>query len=279
LPSDEYELARGIFFEHFRLKPGKPEFELLRGIVSCYSSLPYENVTKIIKKFTVTDPMERLRKPKEVVTGFVEMGTGGTCFSLTYALGSILSKTGFTCYPVMADMKRPNIHCALVVELNSSRFLVDPGYLLGEPLELTGASVKRETPLGTIELRKRGEEVYDLYTIVEGERKWRYRVRTRPVSKALFLRYWQESFDLPMMNNLLLTRLTGEGHLYVKNHHLRIRSGSKKVNENIRRELEERISREFGIPAELVSEAKSYLERLKESWRIQKQARRRSLSL
>ena len=167
-------------------------------------------------------------------------------------------------------MKRPNIHCALVVELNSSRFLVDPGYLLGEPLELTGASVKRETPLGTIELRKRGEEVYDLYTIVEGERKWRYRVRTRPVSKALFLRYWQESFDLPMMNNLLLTRLTGEGHLYVKNHHLRIRSGSKKVNENIRKELEERISREFGIPAELVSEAKSYLERLKESWRIQK---------
>ena len=91
MPSDEYELTRGIFFEHFRLKPGKPEFELLRGIVSCYSNLPYENVTKIIKKFTVADPIERLRKPKEVVTGFVEMGTGGTCFSLTYALGNILS--------------------------------------------------------------------------------------------------------------------------------------------------------------------------------------------
>jgi len=267
---DDFEIAKGIFFEHFGLPGGQPDLDMLRLIVSRYSLLPYENITKIIKKFTVPDPVKRLRNPKEVVSGYVEMGTGGTCFSLTYCLGNILSRAGFTCYPVMADMKRPNIHCALVVEMHGVRYLVDPGYLLGEPIELSGETVRRNTPFGSIELVSRTHERYDLFTVIGNERKWRYRVKTVPVPKTLFIRYWQESFELPMMNNLLLTRLTGKGHLYVRNHHLRIRNESEKRNENIRSELESRIESEFGIPRELVSEAREYLERLKKSWRIQK---------
>lgn len=281
--------AREMFLGHFKLPSGSPEFEALRRIVTCYANLPYENLTKIIRKFTAASPEERLRGPVEVVGGFVEHHTGGTCFSLTYCLGSILASAGYECYPVMADMKRPNIHCALIVEMTGRRLLVDPGYLVGEPVELTGRPVRIESALGVVELRPRESERYDLFTLEGGwdelaslerterivaagqhspDRKWRYTVRTIPVSHVEFMKHWQDSFSQPMMNNLLLTRLTSQGHLYVKNHHLRMKGREGKLNENIRGDFEERIASEFGIAREITAQAREHIEALKRSWHV-----------
>ncbi len=252
---------------HFGIPSGDADLELLGAVVRGYSHIPYENLTKIIKKFTAQGSTERLRGPGEVIDGYIERRTGGTCFSLTYCLGAILKGAGYECHPVMADMKRPNIHCALVALVRGKRYLIDPGYLLGEPVELTGDASVVETSFGRVELRPRSGERYDLFTVSGGEAKWRYRVKTVPVPRALFLRYWQESFSLPMMNSMQLTKLTDSGHLYIRDHHLRLRRGEEKLNENIRGELERRIEREFGIPADVTAEVREHLERMKESWR------------
>jgi arylamine N-acetyltransferase len=263
-----------LFVTHFKVPAGEPDLGLLCALVESFSGIPYENITKIIRKFTSPGLRERLRGPEEVLTGYIDRHTGGTCFSLTYCLGAILTGAGYTCHPAMADMKRPNIHCALVVHTGGKRYLVDPGYLLGEPVELGVATVAVPTSFGTVELRPRSGERYDLFTISGGEAKWRYRVRTSPVPRSLFLKYWQESFSLPMMNSIQLTRLTDRGHLYVRDHHMRLRRGGEKLNENIRSELELRIEREFGIPADITSEAREHLERMKQSWRTQRQENR-----
>ncbi len=259
--------AKELFCAHFKLSGGDPDLDMLRGIISCYANIPYENLTKIIRKFTVERPGERLRRPVEVVSGYIENRTGGTCFSLTFCLGSILAKAGYRCYPVMADMKRPNVHCALVVTIKAKKYIVDPGYLLGEPVELSGAPVRLTTSFGNVELRPRSVTRYDLFTVTGGERKWRYCVRLNPITQPLFMRYWRESFDLPMMNSLQLTRLTGSGHLYIRDHHLRLRRSDARINENIRAELESRIESEFGIPGEITAEARELLEKMKRSWR------------
>ena len=258
------------FMEHFGIPGGDPDLDLLRAVIRGYSNIPYENLTKIIKKFTTPGPTERLRGPDEVIGGFIDRHTGGTCFSLTYCLGAILRRAGYDCHPVMADMKRSNIHCALIVLVKGKRYLVDPGYLLGDPVELSGSPVSVETSFGRVELRPRAGERYDLFTVAVGEAKWRYRVKTVPVPRSLFLRYWQESFSLPMMNSIQLTKLTDRGHLYIRNHHLRLRRGEDKINENIRSELALRIEREFGIPAGITAEVREHLERMKQSWRTRK---------
>ncbi len=263
--------AKQLFFEHFSLPSGDPEFDLLRSVAVHFSRIPYENLTKIITKYTVEDPGERLRGPEEVMRGFIADHTGGTCFSLTWCLGSILSASGYRCYPVMADMKRANIHCALVVHVLKNRYLIDPGYLLGEPVMLGSSPVSIPTGFGTVELRPKGMESYDLYTVTGNEKKWRYRVRTTPVAQNQFIRFWKESFSLPMMNSLQLTKLTGNGHLYIKNHHLRLRRDDLKINENIRKELESRVESEFGISREVTAEAREYIERMKKEWAIRKQ--------
>ena len=263
--------AREIFLGHFDLAAEAPELDALRRIVTCYSNLPYENLTKIIRKFTARSFDERLRGPVEVVKGYVEHRTGGTCFSLTSCLGSILESAGYRCYPVMADMKRPNIHCALVVELAGRRFLVDPGYLVGEPVELGPEPVRMTTAFGVVEIRPREGQRYDLFTIDGGGRTWRYTARTVPVSGEAFIRHWQDSFSLPMMNSLLLTRLTPSGHLYIKNHHLRTKGIKGKANENIRAVFEARIESEFGIPPEITAEAREHIDRLKRAWHVREE--------
>jgi len=264
-----------LFREHFAVPAGDPDAGMLRVVVAHFSRIPYENLTKIIRKHAAVDPAERLRTPEEVMRGHIEDGTGGTCFSLTWCLGSILSQAGFRCHPVMADMKRPNVHCALVVHLGGGRCLVDPGYLLGEPVPLCGRTVLVRTSFGTVELRPRGAAACDLFTVSGGERKWRYRLRTTPVPRAAFFRYWRESFSLPMMNSLQLTRLTERGHLYVRDHHLRLQDAAGKINENIRPVLEQRIEAEFGIAGRITAEAREALERMKSQWRTGAQESRR----
>ncbi len=266
--------ADSLFFGHFGIATGDPDLDLLKAVVSSYSQVPYENVTKIIRKFNESNPELRLRGPEEVMNGFVERHTGGTCFSLTWCLGAILTSAGYKCYPAMADMKRRNIHCALVVRIGAKKYLVDPGYLLGDPVELTGNPVIIPTSFGKVELRPRGAASYDLFTIAGGEKSWRYRLRITPVSKSTFFKHWQASFALPMMNSLQLTKLTADGHLYIRDHHLRLRREDMKFNENIRADLEQRIETEFGIPGDIIAEARGLIERIKEGWRIQKQAGR-----
>jgi arylamine N-acetyltransferase len=269
-------MAAKIFFGHFGIPSGDPDLDMLRAVVTSYAEIPYENITKIIRKFSGPESAGRLRGPGEVMTGFVERHTGGTCFSLTWCLGSILSEAGYRCYPVMADMKRRNVHCALIVRAGGRRYLVDPGYLLGEPVELTGEPAVIPTSFGSVELRPGGTASYDLFTIAGGEKSWRYRLRTTPVSKSVFFRHWKASFSLPMMNSLQLTKLTPGGHLYIRDHHLRLRRGDSRINENIRPDLEKRIEAEFGIPGEITAEARALIERMKEGWRTQKQADRRA---
>jgi arylamine N-acetyltransferase len=265
-------VAAGLFYGHFRISTGDPDLDTLKAVVSSFAEVPYENITKIIRKFRESDPSLRLRGPGEVIKGFIEQHTGGTCFSLTWCLGSILSQAGYSCWPAMADMKRRNIHCALIVRVGAKRYLVDPGYLLGGPVELTGDPVLIPTSFGKVELRPRGTSSYDLFTVSGGEKSWRYRLRTAPVSRAAFFRHWQASFTLPMMNSLQLTKLTGGGHLYIRDHHLRLRRDDVKINENIRSGLEKRIEAEFGIPGDITAEARALIERMKEGWRIQKRA-------
>jgi hypothetical protein len=96
-------------------------------------------------------------------------------------------------------------------------------------------------------------------------------VRTAPVSREAFMRHWQDSFSLPMMNSLLLTRLTPSGHLYIKNHHLRMKGIAGKANENIRAGLEARIETEFGIPPGITAEAREHLDRLRRAWRVREE--------
>ena len=281
--SKEYTKATTIFLDLFKLNLGKPNKKLLAEISTNFAALPWENLSKYVRKHGLNeesvqdlpnelpelDGTQLLRQSTEVLQDHASLGTGGTCFSLTNALMKICSDLGFEVAPAMADMRHgENIHCGLVVFLDGKRYLLDPGYLVGEPIELIrGQKTLIGSPGHQVEYRPvEGRDEFELYTKNgRGDEVFRYRLRPEPVGFLQFLHHWIESFAANGMNGLHLNALTGEGRLSAHNLNLRVDTGHGKKNIKLKSGYVEKIAHHFGLSPKLVQLA--YEEWEKRRWK------------
>ena len=284
-------LATSKFLDICSSTEDSPSLKLLGKIAEEFGRIPWENLTKFIKKHHINGQGDTefsssesaiitefpsfddqcqftlsqnefwncLRLSEEVIEDFVHHGTGGTCFSLTHALAIIASDLGFTVFPAMADMKHgPNIHCALVSIIDGKRYIVDPGYLIVEPLQLEiGKPVSVELPGHSINYVPVKEmDAFDLYTKnVRGEKVFRYRIRPTPVTENEFLGHWLASFEANGMNGLHLNAFSSAGRLSAHNFNLRIDDGMRKKNVKLKTDYVGKVSTEFGIERSIVETA------------------------
>ena len=261
--TSDFSDAVKLFHSHFDCSTRHSDLNFLKSIVLHFSSLPYENLSKIVKHHDVEDSAEKIRLPNEVMNGHAEFGLGGTCFALTFFLQSILEYNGFTCYPVMADMRYgPNTHSALVVLLRGKKLLVDPGYLLNNPLELQEQGVRVfQTDVQGVELRYLAEgRIYELYTFNQEGSKWRYKFKDRPVANEDFIALWKSSFSWNGMRGLVLTKNEKDRMIYVHKTFMRETSWQGKKNFNIKQNYHQRIQEAFGIDPEFTERALAALE-------------------
>lgn len=267
--------AVGLFFQHFGAPGCGGTAADLRQLSRSFSWLPYENLSKIL-----VSAEARPRLPLEVMAGHLELGTGGTCFSLTELLRVLVTASGLSCHPVMAHMRHGvNIHCALRVEAGNRAYLVDPGYLLPRPLELSERPPE-EAPLevghpvivaaGSLQGAPPGVPPgdFDLFTREQDGYKWRYRFSDQAPSKEEFLTHWRQSFDLPGMRSLVATRRDADSsRVYLHNHKLRRQGPANKSTRNVRSCLETTVEEAFGIAPRVTRQAHAILARRKERWR------------
>jgi len=262
LAGDNYRKACKLFREHFSVDAGDRGEEHARKLVRCFSRIPYENISKIIKSSKPASLESRVRLPLEVMEDHVTRNLGGTCFSLTFFLENLFRDAGLDCYKVMADMKSgENVHTAVVVKIGPRKFLADPGYCMNVLVPMDGPMVHAvATSFGGVELQYRPDENrYHLFTSRADEKKWRYVFRDIPVSDGDFERYWEESFRKPTLGQICLYKATEEGLLYVHNTHLRLTSYSKLHREDISENMYSRLETLFGIDPALIEEAQSIL--------------------
>jgi arylamine N-acetyltransferase len=256
--------AAAAFHGHFGIAAKRPDVHYLREILHHFSNFPYENLSKIIKHSEETDLLRKLRLPMEVMEGHIRNRLGGTCFSLTFFLETILVCNGYRCAPVMADMKwSPNSHCALIVTLEDGKYLVDPGYLLNQPMRMADERPRvYDSEFTGVELvRKPGSDTCEVYTFNRTEMKWRYRFRAEgPCPPEAFLRHWISSFSWNSMHGLCLTRAERGKLVYIHKHFMRESTYDGKKNFNIKNDYHESIRRAFGIESALVEQALSALE-------------------
>ncbi len=260
---DRHADAVRQFMDYFDMAGKRPDLSYLGQIISRFATIPYENISKIIKLNRLWDADAKVRLPGEIIDDHIALHLGGTCFSLTYFLQTILTLNGFSCYPVMADMRAgPNIHCCLVVPLSGSKYLVDPGYLLHQPMEIHPAKPRwYRTEFAGVELRcDPGTDSYDLFTFDRNEAKWRYRFQDRPTPPAEYLDHWYASFWKPTLHGILLTRVTGQGLIYVHKTFMRETTFEGKKNMNIKREYHKIIHDVFGIDPRLIEQAQAALQ-------------------
>jgi len=255
--------AAHTFLDQIRLLGRPPTRETLEALLQHYARLPYENVSKILKLHRHFNDQTRIRLPEEVVEEHWRYHFGGTCFSLTFTLETILKFAGFVCYPVMAHMRAgPNTHSALVVFLEKTPHLVDPGYLLRYPLRLD-KDLRRiyHTPFTGVELRfDHRDESYNVWTFNRQERKWRYKFWDKPTPPHEFLQHWLDSFYRPTMHGICISQTTETGLLYLHNNYFRRTTLEGKETRRLKGDLSPVVESVFGIPGELVEAALAALE-------------------
>jgi arylamine N-acetyltransferase len=263
LEAGAHQAAADHFFRHFGIRRRPAALGLIEEIIRRFSALPYENISKIIKLNRCFDDAGKIRLPDEVMSDHIAHNLGGTCFSLTFLLESILKRAGFSCFPVMADMRAgPAIHCALVAEVEARPHLVDPGYLLGRPVPLDREQPQiLRTDISGAELRYgRRDGRFHLFTFNKEARIWRYRFLPRPVAEAEFLRHWHRSFTRPGMHNIALSALRENRLVFIRKNYMRETSYRGKQSRNIRKDYARVIDELFGIPEDLLKRARSALE-------------------
>ncbi|MDZ7288305.1 MAG: arylamine N-acetyltransferase [candidate division KSB1 bacterium] len=260
-----HQEAVRLFRRHYGIAAEpRPGMTVLREILAGFSHLPYENLSKILKfQRHGENQAQRLRLPEEVMEDHLHWRLGGTCFSLTFFLQTLLRHHGFPCYVVMGDMRAGrNIHCALIVCLDGDKFLIDPGYLLRQPMALDpGKPRLYHTEFTGVELRfDRQNGAYDLFTFNRQEMKWRYRFVDRPTPAEEFLQHWQASFYRNSMHGLCLTRANVDELIFIHKDFMRITSLEGKRNVSIKRNYHETIHQLFGIAPEYVEQALAALQ-------------------
>ncbi|MEC8935054.1 MAG: arylamine N-acetyltransferase [Planctomycetota bacterium] len=254
-PSDDSAALRS-FCEHFRLETEAREEALVEKVAIAFSSLPYENLTKILKHGRKGGAARR--GPEEVISDHLRMGSGGTCFSLTATLLHVLRGLGLRAKPILADRHYgENTHCALLVWLNGQPHLLDPGYLILRPLPLLGDKDFEQvvpTSFNEILLRHKDQgSKIELHTRQQGAASHRLTFKPEPAEEEEFLAAWDASFGWEMMRYPLLTRVRDGDQLYLQGARFQRRS-QKDVERSELFEAED-IARSFGLETNLVREA------------------------
>lgn len=245
--------ASEIFFEHFGLKPGAKAVDV-HAVAEAFSSVPWENLTKFL---LVASGDIHLRMPDEVMESHVSLGTGGTCYSLTETLGRIMSACGLAARPLTGHMRHGrNTHCALLVEGEAGRFILDPGYAVPGAVRLREDGSGELSEPGRRMVWKRVEQGWELFTGENGPMQKRYLLESRELSRNEFIGHWHRSFEAAGLNSLHLNR-PGPcgGRISAHNDNLRVVAGGGSRNIKLGREYGLLIEQNFGVSPDLAEKA------------------------
>jgi arylamine N-acetyltransferase len=239
--------------------------EVLTCVARAFARLPFENLTKIIKETEAGRREEARRGPREVLTDHWTLGTGGTCFALTSTLLYLVRALGWQAEPILADRRYgADTHSALVVWIDGTLHLLDPGYLIVRPLSLpTVGEVVVETSFNQLILTaKDGGARIDLATRQNKQTTYRLTYKAKPVDAGEFLRAWDASFEAEMMRYPVLSRVEGSQQIYLQKQHLMIRGVTETQRTEVPPEgLVAAIAEQFQIAPQIVAKALSMLHR------------------
>ncbi len=257
------ENAAEIFFQHFGLSPGGSR-ENVHRIGEAFGEVPWENLTKFLLK---ASGEIRPRDPEEVMLGHVTRGTGGTCYSLTETLGTVMAACGLSARPLTGHMNHGrNIHCALLVQGGDHRYILDPGYVVPGAVELSEGGWGKLSMPGRDMMWEPVEGGWKLFTLENGVCRHRYTLEERVLSRQEFMGYWMDSFAAPGLNSLHLNRPGPMGgRVSAHNGNLRIVEERGTRNMKLAEDYPGLVEREFGVSPEIAGAAWNELRRQREA--------------
>lgn len=122
--------------QHLKLQRSTPTLQYLHELMTAYCSIvPWETISKIVKK-NLSDPDTNcLRLENEFWTAAFQYGTGGTCYESNWAFFCLLQNLGFDGYLTSNKIiDKCSIHSAMVIVISDKKYIVDIGYPTYAPI-------------------------------------------------------------------------------------------------------------------------------------------------
>ena len=142
-----------------------PSIRYLNQLIQGYiRQVPFESVTRIIKRHTTIKTVDCPRWSEEFWYEAMSSGTGGTCFECNLAFFSLLTTVGFDGYLTINDMgENRACHTASIILLQSQKYLVDVAIPLHCALPIHNyKTTKRSTRFHTYTVRPSGEAAFEI---------------------------------------------------------------------------------------------------------------------
>lgn len=234
------------YLRHYQLDGIRPTYPSLLELYRSFTRIPYENASKIISKHATRD---RLRLPEKLFEEHIRFGTGGTCFSLVYALFKLLKYIRYDAFLVLADRSYgENTHTAVMVRLESGCYLLDPGYLVPVPVRIPeiGFQTTIALPMNDLVLENMGDTM-PVSTVRENTMTCRYILKNRAVPESEFRLVWESSFEMKMMERVCMTKLIPKGQLYLRQNRVEVISREKREKYYIEEGYGQKVYDLFGI--------------------------------
>lgn len=141
----------------------RPTFEYLNALIGTFiQRVPWESVTRIIKRDITPATADCPRFPREVWSDAMNFGGGGTCFEINYAFFALLSALGYEGYLTLNDMNDARkCHAAIVIRFGEHKYLVDVSIPLPRALAFfSDLTIHHYTPWLNFTIRPEGENRY-----------------------------------------------------------------------------------------------------------------------
>jgi arylamine N-acetyltransferase len=113
--------------EHLGCPPKAPTLRYLNRLIQAYiRKVPWESVSRIIKRHTTPETKDCPRLPEEFWQEAMQHGFGGTCFESSLAFYSLLTALGYEGYLTVNDMGDTlSCHAAIIIVIKEQKYLVD----------------------------------------------------------------------------------------------------------------------------------------------------------
>jgi len=142
-----------------------PTLRYLNQLIHAYiRKVPWESVSRIIKRHATLETKDCPRLPEEFWNEAMQYGFGGTCFESSLAFYSLLTALGYEGYLTVNDMGNSRgCHAAIVLLLNGQKYLVDITIPVHAVVRIDlQKTVKRNTVLFDYKIRPVSEGKYEV---------------------------------------------------------------------------------------------------------------------
>lgn len=117
----------GKILNHLDCSSHAPTLRYLNRLIHAYiRKVPWESVSRIIKRRTTPETKDCPRLPEEFWNDVLRYGFGGTCYESSLAFYSLLTSLGYKGYLTVNDMgESRGCHAAITILLDGQKYLVD----------------------------------------------------------------------------------------------------------------------------------------------------------